>query len=63
MLGTYAFSLKECALLRLRLNSAWPLRDLQMQYRMIEDLTKLLTDSDYGLDWRQVSLNDGSKYR
>jgi hypothetical protein len=62
MLGTHAFSLKESASLRLHLNRACPLGELQMQYGMFEDLLKLLTGSDYGLDWPRVSLADGSRY-
>lgn len=63
MLGTHAFSLKESASLRLRLNRAYGLSDLSVQYVMLEDLLKLLTGSDYGFNWPWVSLADGTKCR
>lgn len=59
--GTYAFSLKQSALLQLHLSSACALRDLRMQYGTVEDLFKLLTGSDYALDWPRVSLGGGPK--
>lgn len=61
--SAHAFSLKESALLRLCLDDSQALSEWQTQYGMLEDLLKVLTGSDYRLDWPRVSLGGGSKWR
>ncbi len=63
MLGTHAYSLKQTAYAKLNLNTASTLNDLALQFRMFEDLLKLLTGSDYELGWPFMDLPDGSRCR
>ena len=63
MLGTHAYSLKQTAYAKLNLNTANTLNDLALQFRTFEDLLKLLTGSDYELDWPFMDLPDGSRCR
>jgi hypothetical protein len=63
MLGTHAYSLKQTAYAKLNLNTENSLNDLALQFRMLEDLLKLLTGSDYELDWPFIDLPDGSRCR
>ncbi|UTD29405.1 HEPN domain-containing protein [Bradyrhizobium sp. WD16] len=63
MLGTHAYSLKQVVYARLNLNTPNTLNDLALQFRMFEDLLKLLTGSDYELGWPFMDLPDGSRCR
>ena len=59
MLGVHRLLLKQSALLRLQLNGTFSLQDLHLQYGIMEDLIKLLTNSDYALAWPRVSSPSG----
>jgi hypothetical protein len=63
MLGTHACSLKQTAGAKLSLKLANTLSHLALQFRMFEDLLKLLTGSDYEMDWPSLDLADGSRCR
>lgn len=63
MLGTHAYSLKQTTYAKLTLNTPNTLNDLALQFQMFEDLLKLLTGSDYELDWQFVDLPDGTRCR
>jgi hypothetical protein len=63
MLGTHAYSLKQTAYAKLSLKLANTLSDLALQFRMFEDLLKLLAGSDYEMHWPSLDLPDGSRCR
>jgi hypothetical protein len=63
MLATHAYSLKQSAYARLSLNTASTLSDLAVQFRMFEDLLKVLTGFDYELSWPSLTLPGGSQCR
>ena len=60
---SYELSLKQTASIKFRLTGGLKLDGLISQYGLLEDLLKLLTGSDYHLDWPSVSLGDKATYR
>jgi ApeA N-terminal domain 1 len=59
MIGTYAFSLKESAKIRIQFPNRIQINDLRLQHGILQDFFKLMTDSNYAMDWPSLLRSDG----